>query len=40
MERDVGGAYGINGGEEKYRLIRKPHFKYVGVNERIMLHVS
>jgi hypothetical protein len=40
MERDVGGAYGMNGGEEKYRLIRKPNFKDLGVNGRIILNVS
>jgi len=32
MERDVGGAYGSNGEEEKHRLIRKPHFKDLGVD--------
>jgi hypothetical protein len=40
MERDVGGAYGINGRKEKYMLVRKSHFKDLGVDGRIILNVS
>jgi len=32
MERGVGGAHGWNWGEEKHRLVRKPHFKDLGVD--------
>lgn len=40
MERDVGEAYGMKGGEEKNMLTIKPHFIDLGVDGRIILNVS
>jgi hypothetical protein len=40
MEPLMGGAYGMHGGEDKYRLIMKPHFKDLDVDGRIILNVS